>query len=265
MKHINMLAVCLACLLAACTLSACTDTQKEQETTALVTEQETTQEETTQAPTEQLTTEAESTQTQTETEAETESQALSREDWDKDDPANPYYNLIEVGTSYDGKTPCYDGRYDFGYPICHVEDGTKFNSLQDAVDYLAQEYGGRIYMEAAPDVCLKVDIPDDGNFYRIAYWWLNCDFVMDFGVIYDDQNEQNGVVGYAYYSDLYELDVIPGLEGTYVWVLNDTYGLMPGYYKMTVSETSPELYYDYELIAMLDEWPGLPLGEKLPE
>ena len=56
-----------------------------------------------------------------------------------------------------------------------------------------------------------------------------------------------------------------GLEGTYVWVLNDTYGLMPGYYKMTVSETSPELYYDYELIAMLDEWPGLPLGEKLPE
>ena len=264
MKRINMIAVCLACLLAACTLSACTDTQKEQETTAETTAQVTevtTQEETTEDHTEQQTTEPESTQEET----ETESQALSREDWDKDDPANPYYNLIEVGTSYDGKTPCYDGRYDFGYPICHVEDGTKFNSLQDAVDYLAQEYGGRIYMEAAPDVCLKVDIPDDGNFYRIAYWWLNCDFVMDFGVIYDDQNEQNGVVGYAYYSDLYELDVIPGLEGTYVWVLNDTCGLMPGYYKMTVSETSPELYYDYELIAMLDEWPGLPLGEKLPE
>ena len=264
MKRINMLAVCLACLLAACTLSACTDTQKEQETTTETTAQVTevtTQEETTEDHTEQQTTEPESTQEET----ETESQALSREDWDKDDPANPYYNLIEVGTSYDGKTPCYDGRYDFGYPICHVEDGTKFNSLQDAVDYLAQEYGGRIYMEAAPDVCLKVDIPDDGNFYRIAYWWLNCDFVMDFGVIYDDQNEQNGVVGYAYYSDLYELDVIPGLEGTYVWVLNDTYGLMPGYYKMTVSETSPELYYDYELVAMLDEWPGLPLGEKLPE
>ena len=264
MKRINMLAVCLACLLAACTLSACTDTQKEQETTAETTAQVTevtTQEETTEDHTEQQTTEPESTQEET----ETESQALSREDWDKDDPANPYYNLIEVGTSYDGKTPCYDGRYDFGYPICHVEDGTKFNSLQDAVDYLAQEYGGRIYMEAAPDVCLKVDIPDDGNFYRIAYWWLNCDFVMDFGVIYDDQNEQNGVVGYAYYSDLYELDVIPGLEGTYVWVLNDTYGLMPGYYKMTVSETSPELYYDYEMIAVLDEWPGLPLGEKLPE
>ena len=264
MKRINMLAVCLACLLVACTLSACTDTQKEQETTAETTAQVTevtTQEETTEDHTEQQTTEPESTQEET----ETESQALSREDWDKDDPANPYYNLIEVGTSYDGKTPCYDGRYDFGYPICHVEDGTKFNSLQDAVDYLAQEYGGRIYMEAAPDVCLKVDIPDDGNFYRIAYWWLNCDFVMDFGVIYDDQNEQNGVVGYAYYSDLYELDVIPGLEGTYVWVLNDTCGLMPGYYKMTVSETSPELYYDYEMIAVLDEWPGLPLGEKLPE
>ena len=264
MKRINMLAVCLACLLAACTLSACTDTHKEQETTAETTAQVTevtTQEETPEDHTEQQTTEPESTQEET----ETESQALSREDWDKDDPANPYYNLIEVGTSYDGKTPCYDGRYDFGYPICHVEDGTKFNSLQDAVDYLAQEYGGRIYMDAAPGVCLKVDIPDDGNFYRIAYWWLNCDFVMDFGVIYDDQNEQNGVVGYAYYSDLYELDVIPGLEGTYVWVLNDTYGLMPGYYKMTVSETSPELYYDYELIAMLDEWPGLPLGEKLPE
>ena len=264
MKRINMLAVCLACLLAACTLSACTDTQKEQETTAETTAQVTevtTQEETTEDHAEQQTTELESTQEET----ETESQALSREDWDKDDPANPYYNLIAVGTSYDGKTTCYDGRYDFGFPICHVEDGTKFNSLQDAVDYLAQDYGGRIYMDAAPGVCLKVDIPDDGNFYRIAYWWLNCDFVMDFGVIYDDQNEQNGVVGYAYYSDLYELDVIPGLEGTYVWVLNDTYGLMPGYYKMTVSETSPELYYDYELIAMLDEWPGLPLGEKLPE
>lgn len=264
MKRINMIAVCLVCLLAACMLSACTDTHKEQETTAETTAQvteETTPEQTTEAPTEPPTTQAESMQAET----ETESQALSREDWDKDDPANPYYNLIEVGTSYDGKTPCYDGRYDFGYPICHVEDGTKFNSLQDAVDYLAQEYGGRIYMEAAPDVCLKVDIPDDGNFYRIAYWWLNCDFVMDFGVIYDDQNEQNGVVGYAYYSDLYELDIIPGLEGTYVWVLNDTYGLMPGYYKMTVSETSPELYYDYELVAMLDEWPGLPLGEKLPE
>ena len=264
MKRINMLAVCLATLLVACTLSACTDTHKEQETTTETTAQVTevtTQEETTEDHTEQQTTEPESTQEET----ETESQALSREDWDKDDPANPYYNLIEVGTSYDGKTPCYDGRYDFGYPICHVEDGTKFNSLQDAVDYLAQEYGGRIYMDAAPGVCLKVDIPDDGNFYRIAYWWLNCDFVMDFGVIYDDQNEQNGVVGYAYYSDLYELDVIPGLEGTYVWVLNDTYGLMPGYYKMTVSETSPELYYDYELIAMLDEWPGLPFGEKLPE
>ena len=264
MKRINMLAVCLACLLAACTLSACTDTQKEQETTAETTAQVTevtTQEKTTEDHTEQQTTEPESTQEET----ETESQALSREDWDKDDPANPYYNLIAVGTSYDGKTTCYDGRYDFGFPICHVEDGTKFNSLQDAVDYLAQDYGGRIYMDAAPGVCLKVDIPDDGNFYRIAYWWLNCDFVMDFGVIYDDQNEQNGVVGYAYYSDLYELDVIPGLEGTYVWVLNDTYGLIPGYYKMTVSETSPELYYDYELVAMLDEWPGLPLGEKLPE
>ena len=152
--------------------------------------------------------------------------------------------------------------HNFTFAFTLVVDAAK---VQDAVDYLAQEYGGRIYMEAAPDVCLKVDIPDDGNFYRIAYWWLNCDFVMDFGVIYDDQNEQNGVVGYAYYSDLYELDVIPGLEGTYVWVLNDTYGLMPGYYKMTVSETSPELYYDYELVAMLDEWPGLPLGEKLPE
>ena len=119
MKRINMLAVCLACLLAACTLSACTDTQKEQETTAESIEQVTqvtTQEETTEDHTEQQTTEPESTQEET----ETESQALSREDWDKDDPANPYYNLIVVGTSYDGKTPCYDGRYDFGYPICHV-------------------------------------------------------------------------------------------------------------------------------------------------
>ena len=77
---------------------------------------------------------------------------------------------------------------------------------------------------------------------------------------------EDGIVGYAYYSDLYELDIISGLEGTYVWVIKDTYGLTPGYYRMVESDDpDSELYYGYDLIAPLEEWPGLPNGEILPD
>ena len=202
------------------------------------------------------------------TEAPTEEEEThrpTREDWDESDPQNPYYNLIQVGTAFDGKTPVYDGRYEFDHVICHTSDGAEFYSMQDALDWL-EGYGGNIQMDADPNICLKLDIPDDGCFYRIAYWWKNCDFVMDYGVIYDDQNKQDGIVGYAYYSDLYELDIISALEGTYVWVIKDTYGLTPGYYRMTEnSDPDSELYYGYDLIATLDEWPGLPNGEILPD
>ena len=89
---------------------------------------------------------------------------------------------------------------------------------------------------------------------------------MDYGIIYDDQNKQDGIVGYAYYSDLYELDVISGLENTYIWVVAETYGLMPGYYRIVENnDYDNDLYYGYDLVATLDQWPGLPNGEILPE
>ena len=89
---------------------------------------------------------------------------------------------------------------------------------------------------------------------------------MDYGIIYDDQNKQDGIVGYAYYSDLYELDVISGLENTYIWVVAETHGLMPGYYRIVKNnDYDNDLYYGYDLVATLDQWPGLPNGEILPE
>ena len=89
---------------------------------------------------------------------------------------------------------------------------------------------------------------------------------MDYGIIYDDQNKQDGIVGYAYYSDLYELDVISGLENTYIWVVAETHGLTPGYYRIVENnDYDNDLYYGYDLVATLDQWPGLPNGEILPE
>ena len=264
------LAVALATMILINLLASCdpaatpADTTAETpETTATVetevpteTPTESTPEETTEEPSEEV------TEVPTE---ELESHRPNRGDWEKNDPQNPYYNLVQVGTSYDGKTPVYDGRYEFDYVICHTSDGAQFYSMQDALDWL-EGYGGNIQMDADPNVCLKLDIPDDGCFYRIAYWWKNCDFVMDYGIIYDDQNDKNGVVGYAYYSDLNELDKIPGLENTYIWVVADTYDMIPGYYRIvTNDDPDSELYYGYDLVEMLDQWPGLPNGEILPE
>ena len=99
---------------------------------------------------------------------EIETHRPTREDWDESDPQNPYYNLIQVGTAFDGKTPVYDGRYEFDHVICHTSDGAEFYSMQDALDWL-EGYGGNIQMDADPNICLKLDIPDDGCFYRIAY------------------------------------------------------------------------------------------------
>ena len=270
MKKQRWIAVVLALLLSACPLAACDggDSTDREDTSESPTAQVTapmTEIDVTEAQTEPATnppaTQGSSTEDET---SEPETERPTRDDWEKNDPDNPYYNLIQVGTSYDGKTPCYDGRYDFGYTICHTEDGKEFSSVQDAIDWI-DGLGGRIYMDAAPNVCLKVDIPQDGAFYRIAYWWLNCDFVMDYGVIYDDQQEKDGIVGYAYYSDLYHLDCISGLENTYVWIIKETEGLAPGYYKMLPADASDERYYKYDMVAPLDAWPGLPDGEMLPE
>ena len=257
-------------LLLALTLAACdsgdttTDTTVE-DTTAAPTEAPTEPdtEAPTEAPTDPETTEA-PTEAPTEPE-ETESHLPTREDWAEDDPQNPYYNLIEVGTSYDGKTPCYDGRYDFGYTVCYTDDGMDFSCVQDAVDWIV-EYGGNIAMVDNTNVCLKLDIPEDDYFYRLAFNWLNCDFVMNYGVIYDDQNEKDGIVGYAYYSDLYKLDVIQGLEGTYVWIVEETLGMAPGRYMLSLNDDpDSELYYAYDFVASLEEWPGLPNGEILED
>ena len=257
-------ALILVNLLASCDPNTPADTAEEVSVTTSAVDTEAPTEPVTDAPTE--TTAEETTEEITEeVTEEAETHRPTREDWERDDPQNPYYNLIQVGTSFDGKTPVYDGRYEFDYVICHTSDGAEFYSMQDALDWL-EGYGGNIQMDADLNVCLKLDIPDDGCFYRIAYWWKNCDFVMDYGIIYDDQNRKDGIVGYAYYSDLYELDVISGLENTYIWVVAETHGLMPGYYRIVENnDYDNDLYYGYDLVATLDQWPGLPNGEILPE
>ena len=143
---------------------------------------------TTEAPTtEEPTTEAPTTEAQTEPETE----LAGRDQFADDDPNNPYLNLIKVGKSMDGVTDCYDGRYDFGYPICTTDDGEEFSCMQDAIDYLSEDGGGVISMIDSTNVCLYLNIPQDGCFYRIAFNWHNVDFVMDHGAIYD-RRQQGG-------------------------------------------------------------------------
>ena len=264
----GLAALILVNLLASCDPNTPADTAEEVSVTTSAVDTEAPTEPVTDAPTEttaEETTEEITEEVTEEVTEEAETHRPTREDWEADDPQNPYYNLIQVGTSFDGKTPVYDGRYEFDHIICHTTDGAEFYSMQDALDWL-EGYGGNIQMDADLNVCLKLDIPNDGCFYRIAYWWKNCDFVMDYGIIYDDQNKQDGIVGYAYYSDLYELDVISGLENTYIWVVAETHGLMPGYYRIVEkNDYDNDLYYGYDLVATLDQWPGLPNGEILPE
>ena len=269
MKSIRILALAL-CALLVLSFAACdkggeeqTTDQSTQATTAPVTEAPT------QAPETQETTEATTAQptTESETEPETEdnSSHLGRDDFAQDDPNNPYLNLIEVGTSYDGMTKCYDGRYDFGYVICETADGEQFTCMQDAIDY-SEGYGCNIAIVADINVCLKLYIPDDGEFYRIAYNWYNVDFVYNYGVIYDDGNPQNEVIGYAYYSDIYQLDWIGGLEDTHVWIVTDTEGFAPGRYLMSESDDpASDFMYSYTKVSEIFEWLGLPRAEKLPD
>lgn len=262
MSKIRALSLIL-CALLVLAFAACDKGNTEEQTTP-----EPTTEQMTEAPTEEPTTQEITTEqvtTQPETEPETEVTA-GRDQFDKDDPNNPYYNLIAVGTSMDGMTTCYDGRYDFGYTVCVTDDGEEFSCIQDAIDYLAEWGGGVISMTDSTNVCLYLNIPQDGCFYRLAYNWHNVDFVFDHGAIYDDCTITGGVAGYAYYSDLYELDVYSNLEGTYVWVLAELEGLTPGRHLITDTPDPDTLFsYGYEKSEEAFEWPGLPSAEKLPE
>ena len=262
MSKIRALSLIL-CALLVLALAACDKGNTEEQTTL-----ETTTQQVTEAPTEEPTTQEITTEqvtTQPETEPETEVTA-GRDQFDKDDPNNPYYNLIAVGTSMDGMTTCYDGRYDFGYTVCVTDDGEEFSCIQDAIDYLAEWGGGVISMTDSTNVCLYLNIPQDGCFYRLAYNWHNVDFVFDHGAIYDDCTITDGVAGYAYYSDLYELDVYSNLEGTYVWVLAELEGMTPGRHLITDTPDPDTLFnYGYEKSEEAFEWPGLPSAEKLPE
>lgn len=262
MSKIRALSLIL-CALLVLAFAACDKGNTEEQTTP-----EPTTEQMTEAPTEEPTTQEITTEqatTQPETEPETEV-AAGRDQFDKDDPNNPYYNLIAVGTSMDGMTTCYDGRYDFGYTVCVTDDGEEFSCIQDAIDYLAEWGGGVISMTDSTNVCLYLNIPQDGCFYRLAYNWHNVDFVFNHGAIYDDCTITNGVAGYAYYSDLYELDVYSNLEGTYVWVLAELEGMTPGRHLITDTPDPDTLFgYGYEKSEEAFEWPGLPRAEKLPE
>ena len=262
MSKIRALSLIL-CALLVLAFAACDKGNTEEQTTP-----EPTTEQMTEAPTEEPTTQEITTEqvtTQPETEPETEV-AAGRDQFDKDDPNNPYYNLIAVGTSMDGMTTCYDGRYDFGYTVCVTDDGEEFSCIQDAIDYLAEWGGGVISMTDSTNVCLYLNIPQDGCFYRLAYNWHNVDFVFDHGAIYDDCTITDGVAGYAYYSDLYELDVYSNLEGTYVWVLAELEGLTPGRHLITDTPDPDSLFsYGYEKSEEAFEWPGLPRAETLPE
>ena len=199
------------------------------------------------------------TEAPTETIANEETQNES-ESGDDTLPPDPYTTPVPVGTSYDGKTTCYDGRFEHPFESFTTIYG-EYYSIQEAVDDL-EGIGGNIALINYGDVglCLSVVIPNDECFYRIAYNWNNCDFVFNYGYTYDD-----GSGGYAYYSMLDKLDEIPGLDNTHVycWGANDE--LEQGYYLMTEKKgdiAEGERRYIYELVCPVEEkWPGLMNGE----
>lgn len=246
------------------------------DTTAAIGTTEDVTEAPTEAPTEMVTeapTEAPETEAPTENEEETVDTSdvkKYREDWDENEPENPFYNLIPVGKSYDGKTTCYDGRYDFGYAVCQTNDGEYFYSVQEAVWHIEDLGGGSIHMRENTDICLYIEMPDDGCDYRLFYEFKNVDFVFNFGQVYDDCSPNaEGIHGYAYYADLYVLDGFANLGETNIWILEGNEDFPePGRYLM-IDELSedPDYWYIYQYVqdGNLNDWIGLPLGEYLPE
>ena len=178
---------------------------------------------------------------------------------------DPRETPVKVGVSYDGKTPCYDGRLRHGTETFKTSaaDGTKgeYASLQDAIDAL-KGVGGSVSCESFGDVglCLRAQVPEDGCFYRINYNYNNCDFVFDHGYTYDD-----GAGAYAYYSDLGPLDRLETLGETYLFVWGEHEELPAGCYIMHFvggGNAEGGRNYTYELRGEVSAyWPGLPNGE----
>lgn len=277
LKHIlvTLLTLCLLLTAAACDKA---DDPPASDTTAEITTDTPTEaptEKPTEAPTEEET-EA-PTEAPTDEPAETDPPSAEptkkyREDWDDNDPENPFYNLIPVGKSYDGKTTAYDGRYDFGYAICQTNDGEYFYSVQEAIYHLEDIGGGAIHMREHTDICLSLWIPEDFCDYRLYYEYKNVDFIFNYGNVYDDCSPNGeGINGYAYYADLYVLDSIGGLGDTKIWMIGGNEGFEdqdPGCYVIIdeYNEDPDYLYlYQYVLESNLEAWPGLPLGEFVPE
>lgn len=262
-----VLSLALALILSFSVLSCGGTKDKDQETSDVTTAKEsenTTNKETSVETTAQTTVE---TSTQAETEKETETEHITNADTQGEETADPNADpsktLVKVGKSADGKTDCYDGRFDFTDYLGEIFNcaGVDYGSLQDAID-AAAGIGGNIGIVNSTDVglCLKVTIPDDGNFYRFFYNLANIDILFNYGVTYDDDSNPHG---YAYYSDIYRLDSIDGLDGTHIYVWSDTEGLAPGYYIMHEGASADgDFNYRYERIGSLEDyWPGLPNGE----
>ena len=274
-----LLSLCLVLSFAACDSAddpAVEDTTITEAPTDAPTEAPT--EEATEAPTEEVTTEAPAEET---TEATTDVPSIEggshidpdkkyRDDWDENDPANPFYNLIPVGTGYDGKTTAYDGRYDFGFAVCRTSDGEYFYSVQEAIWHLEDMGGGSILMSEHTDICLALEFPQDFCDYRLYFQFLNVDFIFNYGNIYDDCTPNaEGINGYAYYADLYMLDSIGGLGDTKIWMIggNESFDEAGRYVILDEYNEDPDYYYNYNFVLEknLDAWPGLPYGEYLPE
>ena len=279
-KHILIALMTFALILSFAACDETGDPPVDDTTAAAVTDAPT--EAPTESPTEALT-EEETTEEATEapTEAPTDAPSLGgnshidpdkkyREDWDENDPANPFNNLIPVGKSYDGKTTAYDGRYDFGYAVCRTSDGEYFYSVQEAVWHLEDMGGGSILMTEHTDICLALEFPQDFCDYRLYFQFLNVDFIFNYGNIYDDCTPNaEGINGYAYYADLYMLDSIGGLGDTKIWMLGGNEGFEEfGCYQIIDEyNEDPEYYYNYNFVleSNIEAWPGLPAGEYLPE
>ncbi|MCQ2429317.1 MAG: PT domain-containing protein [Clostridia bacterium] len=257
MKKRSLLLILLAVVLCFA-LAACNDDVPEEKSTG------TTEVKSTDAPTEAPTEEPTEAPTEAPTEEPTEAPTEEPTEADPDDPTQ---TPIKVGTSYDGKTPSYDGRLNL-FSRDEWFDATdstgltgEFDSIQDAMDFL-EGVGGNIMVVTSGDIglCLDVVVPDDYCFYRLAYNWNNCDFTFNYGYTYDD-----GTGGYAYYSMLEELDKIAGLDGTHVYCWSTHDEFPQGYYLMTwVGDyNGPNgRNYIYEKINDVEEvWPGLPYGE----
>jgi hypothetical protein len=87
--------------------------------------------------------------------------------------------------------------------------------------------------------------------------------------VYDDCTPNaEGINGYAYYSDLFILDGFNNLGDTNVWIIKNEEFTEPGRYLMIDEfNDDPEYWFLYQYVqdGNLSDWPGLPLGEFLPE